>query len=73
MYEIVCMKLQFHVILAFPTSSIVLKKKSAALPFSCSALKVMDIYAGFFFIVEMGRCMHQTNARWADRRMDGLT
>ena len=38
-----------------------------------SALKVMDIYAGFFFIVKMGRCMHQTNARWADRRMDGLT
>ena len=76
MYEIVCMKLQFYVILAFPTSSNRVEKEISCPTFPVvpnSALKVMDIYAGSFFIVKMGRCMHQTNARWADRRMDGLT
>ena len=73
-YEIVCMKLQFHVILAFPTSSIVLKKKSAALPFSCPkfSFKSYGYICRIFFLLSKwaNACTKQMHGGLTDGWMD---
>ena len=74
MYEIVCMKLQFYVILAFPTSSNRVEKEISCPTFPVvpnSTLKIMDINGGIFLLsLCADACTKQMHGGLTDGWMD---